>query len=130
LKPEIQVFNNILAIEGLLESQKIHSQPSSPPKVHTPPSPHISQPSSPPKSPTSVVHTMVVNRMDVIIAARYAPMVLPQVLYAFPVGDYMKYFPRFNGEGEVTTEEHLSSFYSFTDNFNVEHTDVWMRLFV
>jgi hypothetical protein len=73
---------------------------------------------------------MVVNRMDAIIAARYAPLVLPQVLYAFPAGDYMKYLPRFNGEGEVTTEEHLASFYSFADNFNVEHTDVWMRLFV
>jgi hypothetical protein len=27
IKPEIQVFNNILAIEGLLESPKTHSQP-------------------------------------------------------------------------------------------------------
>jgi hypothetical protein len=42
----------------------------------------------------------------------------------------MKYLPRFNGEGEVTAEEHLTSFYSFADNFNVEHTYVWMRLFV
>jgi hypothetical protein len=38
--------------------------------------------------------------------------------------------PRFNGEGGVTTEEHLNSFYSFADNFNIEHADVWMRLFV
>jgi hypothetical protein len=73
---------------------------------------------------------MDANRMDVIIAARYAPLVLPQVLYAFLAGDYMKYLPRFNGEGEVTAEEHLTYFYSFADNFNVEHTDVWMRLFV
>jgi hypothetical protein len=73
---------------------------------------------------------MVVNRMDAIVAARYAPLNLPQVLYAFPPNDYMKYFPRFNGEGGVTVEEHLNSFYSFADNFNVEHADVWMRLFV
>jgi hypothetical protein len=72
---------------------------------------------------------MVGNRMDVIIVVGYAPLVLPHVLYAFPAADYMKYLPRFNGEGEVTTEENLSSFYSFADNFNVEHTDVWMRLF-
>jgi hypothetical protein len=42
----------------------------------------------------------------------------------------MKYFPRFNGEGEVIVEEHLKSFYSFADNLNVEHADVSMRLFV
>jgi hypothetical protein len=51
-------------------------------------------------------------------------------MYAFPPNDYMRYLPRFNGEGSVTTEEHLSSFYSFVDNFNVEHVDVWMRLFI
>jgi hypothetical protein len=129
-KPEIQVFNNILAIEGFIKPTETYSHPSSPPKVHTPPSPHTSQPSSPPKSPTPVVHTMVVNRMDAIIAARYAPLVLPQVLSAFPTGYYMKYFPRFNGEGDVTVEEHLASFYSFADNFNIEKSDVWMRVFV
>ena len=48
----------------------------------------------------------------------------------FPPNDYMKYFPRFNGEGEVTAEKHLNSFYNFADNFNVKHADVWMRLFV
>jgi hypothetical protein len=83
-----------------------------------------------PKSQTPKIENMDVNRMDVIIASRYAPLNLPQVLYAFPPNDYMKYFPRFNGEGGVTIEEHLNSFYSFADNFNVEHADVWMRLFV
>jgi hypothetical protein len=28
----------------------------------------------------------------------------------------MKYFPRFNREGEVTAEENFNSFYSFADN--------------
>ena len=41
----------------------------------------------------------------------------------------MKYLPRYNGEGEVTTEEHLIAFYNFANNFVVEHSDVWMRLF-
>jgi hypothetical protein len=52
--------------------------------------------------------------------ARYAPLVLPQALYAFPDGDYMKYLPRFNGEGDVIVEEHLACFYSFAENFNVK----------
>ena len=42
----------------------------------------------------------------------------------------MKHLPRYNGEGDVTVEEHLVSFYSSVDNFNIEHGDVWMILFV
>jgi hypothetical protein len=42
----------------------------------------------------------------------------------------MKYLPRFNGEGDVTAKEHLTSYYNFADNFNIEHLDVWMRVFV
>jgi hypothetical protein len=83
-----------------------------------------------PKNPTPKIENMVVNRMDTIVAERYAHLILPQVMYAFPPNDYMKYFPGFNGEGGVTIEENLSSFYSFAYNFNVEHADVWMRLFV
>jgi hypothetical protein len=37
---------------------------------------------------------MVVNGMEAIITARYAHVVLPQNLNAFPKGDYMKYLPR------------------------------------
>jgi hypothetical protein len=47
---------------------------------------------------------MVANKMDATISTKYAPLVLPQVLYAFPKGYYMKYLPIFNGEGEVTVE--------------------------
>jgi hypothetical protein len=39
---------------------------------------------------------MVVNRMDAIVVARYAPLNLPQVMYAFPPNDYMKYLTRLN----------------------------------
>jgi hypothetical protein len=73
---------------------------------------------------------MVVNRRDAIVTARYAPLNLPQVLYAFPPNHYMRYLTRFNGERGVTIEEHLNSFYNFANNFNVEHANVWMRLFV
>jgi hypothetical protein len=77
-----------------------------------------------------ILINMAINRMDSIVATRYAPLNLPQVSYAFPPNDYMNYFRRFNGEGVITTEEHLNSFYSFADNFNVEHANAWMRLFV
>jgi hypothetical protein len=94
----------------------------------------VSPPTSPilltPKTQTPKITNMVADRMDEIVVARYAPLILPQVLFAFPPNDYMRYLPRFNGDGAVTVEEHLSLFYSFADNFNVEHADVWMRLFV
>ena len=46
-------------------------------------------------------------RMELIVAAIYAPLVLPQHLNSLPQGDYLKYLPRFTGEGDgVTTEDH------------------------
>jgi hypothetical protein len=89
---------------------------------------------SPPCSPT--VHIPMAganlprNRMDAIVAARYAPLVLPQPMNALPVGDYLKYMPKFTGEEDITAEEHLSTFYSYADNLNIENEDVWMRVFV
>jgi hypothetical protein len=76
------------------------------------------------------IANMVADRMDEIVAARYAPLVLPQVMYVFKPNDYMRYFPIFNGDGSIIAEEYLSSLYSFADNFNVEHANVWMRLFI
>jgi hypothetical protein len=70
------------------------------------------------------------NRMDAIVVARYAPLILPQPLNPLPAGDYLKYMPKFSGEGEVTAEEHLVAFYSYADNLNIENEDVWMRVFV
>jgi hypothetical protein len=65
-----------------------------------------------------------------IIATRYAPLVLPVGLHALPTIYYMKYLARYNGAGDVTSEEHLVAFYNFADNFNIDYADVWMRLFV
>jgi hypothetical protein len=42
----------------------------------------------------------------------------------------MKYMPRYNGEGEISVEEHLVAFYNFVDNFNIDYSYMWMRLFV
>jgi hypothetical protein len=42
----------------------------------------------------------------------------------------LKYMPKFTREGDVTAEEHLAAFYSYTDNLNIENEDVWMRVFI
>ena len=66
--------------------------------------------------------------MDHIVAARYAPLVMPPPLHALPGGDYQKYLPRFNGQGVVTIEEHWNAFFSYANNQNIEAQDVWMRM--
>ena len=61
------------------------------------------------------------TRMELIVAARYVPLVLPQHLNALPQGDYLKYLPKFTGEGDgVTAEDHLAAFYSYVDNQNIK----------
>lgn len=70
------------------------------------------------------------TRMERIVAARYAPLVLPHPLSALPVGDYQKYMPKYTGEEDISAKEHLAAFYSYVDNQNIEAEDVWMRVFV
>jgi ribonuclease HI len=70
------------------------------------------------------------TRMEAIIAARYAPLLLPQPLNALPADGYLKQLPKFTGEGDIAAEEHLEAFYSFTDDHVIMHADVWMRIFV
>ena len=70
-----------------------------------------------------------IDMMDRMVAARYAPLVLPQPLNALPGGDYQKYLPSFNGQGETIAEEHWEAFLSYADNQNIEAKDVWMRMF-
>jgi hypothetical protein len=91
-----------------------------------------SSPTSAPVSPINIhistIQDKDVNMMDAIIDARYAPLVFPIGLHVLPTTYYMKYLPRYNGEGEVIVEEHLVAFYSFADNFNIDYVDVWMWL--
>jgi uncharacterized small protein (DUF1192 family) len=96
--------------------------PLSPPRISVPTSPLRNIPMAGANPPP--------NKMDAIVAARYAPLILPQPLNPLPSGDYLKYMPKFSGEGDVTTEEHLAAFYSYADNLNIENEDVWMRVFV
>ena len=64
-----------------------------------------------------------------IIQARYATLVLPNILNCFPDG-YLKHFPIFNGEIGLSAEDNVASFLDFVDNMNIEHEDVYTRLFV
>jgi hypothetical protein len=93
--------------------------------VHTP-----SPPSSPPPNIPMAGVNPPMTTMEAIIAARYAPLVLPQPLNALPVDGYLKTLPKFTGEGDIAVEEHLEAFYSFTDDHVIMHADVWMRIFV
>ena len=70
------------------------------------------------------------NRMDAIVSARYAPLILPHPVNPLPTRDYLKYMPKFTGEEDITIEEHIVSFYSYADNQNIENEDVWMRVFI
>jgi hypothetical protein len=89
-----------------------------------------SPPSSPPSNIPMAGENPPMTRMEAIIAARYAPLVLPQPLNALPADGYLKQLPKFTGEGDITIEEHLEAFYSFTDHHVIMHADVWMRIFV
>jgi uncharacterized small protein (DUF1192 family) len=92
---------------------------------HTP-----SPPSSPPPNIPMAGANPPPTKMNAIVAARYAPLILPHLMNPLPAGDYLKYMPKFSGEGDITVEEHLAAFYSYVDNLNIENEDVWMRVFV
>ena len=57
--------------------------------------------------------------MERILVARYAPLNSPNPLSSMPTRDYLKYIPKFTGEGDFTAEEHLEGFYSYAENINV-----------
>ena len=97
-------------------SSDVHNPPIFVPQI---PTTHIMADPNPPP-----------NQMDAIVVARYTRFVLPQPMNALPIGDYLKHMPNFSGEGEVATEENLAEFYAYNDNLNIEHEDVWMRVFV
>jgi hypothetical protein len=115
---------------AILENHNSNGAQTSPTPDSTSSSSLASTPVSPINLHIPIVQAMVFNRMDVIIVARYETLVIPVVLHALTTTDYMKYLPRYNGEDEITVEEHLVSFYSFADNFNIDYSDVWIRLFV
>jgi len=112
--------------------------PSSPPPTFTPPSSPTTSPSSNSSSTTSSStyssdsSSSSYSNMATfqpIIQARYTTLHLPSQLNNFLEG-YLKHLPRFNGETGLSIEDHLVAFLDFDDNMNIEHQDVYMRLFV
>jgi hypothetical protein len=89
------------------------------PKSHNPPFPNQMTGINPPQ-----------NRMDVILVARYAPLVVPQPMNSLPIRYYLKYMPKFTREEDIIAKEHLVALYRYVDNLNIENEDVWMRVFV
>ena len=87
-------------------------------------------PSSKPVNSKMADQNQPLDMMDRMVAARYAPLVLPQPLNSLLGGDYQKYLARFNGQCETTVEGHWDAFLSYADNQNIEGKDVWMRMFV
>jgi hypothetical protein len=63
------------------------------------------------------------------VAARYAPLVFPVPLHDLPE-NYIKNLPKFTGEGDLTTPEHINFFDQFADILAIEHEDVYSRLLV
>jgi len=68
---------------------------------------------------------MVVPRF---ILNKYAPLDLPQPLNGMPQ-DYLKLFPRFTGEDDISAQGHIENFHAFAKNLNVEHLDVVLTNF-
>jgi hypothetical protein len=101
---------------------------------HSSPILHTIKSPSPPCSPRVQNQMEIVNpptnRMDFIVDGRYTPLVLPQPVNSLPLGDYLKYMPKFMGEEDTNAEEHIASFYSYVNNQNIENEDVWMRVFI
>ena len=61
------------------------------------------------------------------IQERYKPLRLPSILHDFPPKHY-KYLPMFDGES-ITTEKHIQALEHVAYFFEIEHDDVFMRIF-
>lgn len=65
------------------------------------------------------------------MASMYTTLALPLTDYLRHfIEGYLKQLPRYNGETRSNAEDHLFAFLDFADNLNIEHEDVFMRIFV
>ena len=123
MKPTIPVSNSQVFIDPQSFKKAKTLSPGNIPLFHlkvgkTPFQPSPSKVIPPSKSVNlkMAAQNQPLDMMDRMVAARYAPLVFPQPLNALPGGDYQKYLPRFNGQGETTAEEHWDDFLSYADN--------------
>jgi hypothetical protein len=80
------------------------------------------------KSPPYLKVTMP-PRVQQWVNACYQPLVLPQQLHNLP-DKYLKELPKYNGQTNVSVEDHIASFRDCTDNLIVSEEDVYLILFV
>ena len=53
---------------------------------------------------------------------------MPSHLHPYPP-NFVEYLPWFTGEDHITTKNHLGYFHNFSDNVEIVHEDVVMRIF-
>jgi hypothetical protein len=63
------------------------------------------------------------------VEKRYAPLVFPIPLHDLPE-NYIKKFPKFTGEGDLTTVKHINFFDQFADILGLKQEDVYSKLLV
>ena len=66
------------------------------------------------------------------MAAPWVAVVEPLALTTYHplLASLRKNFPKFSGDGKVTTDEHIKAFFAITHILGVGHEDVFVRLFV
>jgi len=93
---------------------------TSPP--HTPHTPHTTVSPTPPTSPRP--------NPPKAMAARFAPLALPQNLHDMPA-DYQSKIPMFDGTPQsVSAQQHIDRMATFFDLYEIDEEDVTMCLFV
>eukprot|EP01018_Ginkgo_biloba_P028760 Gb_40851 [translate_table: standard] len=61
-------------------------------------------------------------RVNPWVKSRYGPLKLPVNLHDMP-NNYLNILPKFDGEKNVSAEDHMTAFQDFTDNMFMEHDD-------
>ena len=79
-------------------------------------------------SPLIHAYTVVFPNLPIVIAARFAPLALPAQLHDLPLG-YSQRIRTYGAEGDVSSQQHISSFNDFCDLEEVDHEDAKIRLF-
>ena len=62
------------------------------------------------------------------MASKFSPLRLPAILHDLPQ-NYSQRISLFDGEGGITTKQHVEKFEYFVDLEEVDYVDVKMRLF-
>lgn len=92
----------------------------------------LHKPSNPPRiissSSVPVIPTTIVPPLIMATPARYAPLVLPIVLYDLP-SKYAARIPTWGGDEEIIAEEQVDKFNDFADREEFDDEDVKLTLF-